>query len=58
MPVVDRLALIEKYDYLLSIVDGKTRLTFTRSLMQGGDEALSEGDRLSIRYLKDVRPRI
>ena len=58
MPVVDRLALIEEYDYTLSIVGGKTRLTFVGSLIQGGDEALSSGDRLSIRYLKDMRPRI
>lgn len=57
MPVVDRLALIEEYDYTVSVVGGKTRLTFVGSLIQGGDEALSIGDRLSVRYLKDMRPR-
>jgi len=53
---IDRLMLLEQEDYSVSIVGGKTRLTFIGSILQGQEEALASGDKLRVRYLKDVRP--
>lgn len=54
VPSISRLMLLEGDDYTVSVVAGKTRLTFVNSLLQGGDEALEVGDRIRIRYLKDL----
>ena len=55
IPSIDRLLLIEEYDYTVSVVGGKTRLTFAGSIASGGFEALASGDKLTVRYLKDLR---
>jgi len=52
---IDRLMLLDGEDYTVSIVDGKSRLTFTGSLLQGQPEALEVGDKIRVRYLKDLR---
>ena len=52
---VDRLMLLEGEDYTISVVDGKSRLTFTGSLLQSQPEALEVGDKIRVRYLKDLR---
>ena len=53
---VDRLMMLEGEDYQVSVQNGKTRLTFGGSMIQGQEEALALGDKLRVRYLKDVRP--
>ena len=57
---IDRLMLLEGEDYTVSLVDGKTRLTFTGSLVQpplgSGEEALEAGDKIRVRYMKDFKP--
>jgi len=53
---VDRLMMLEGEDYQVSVENGKTRLTFSGSMLQGQEEALALGDKLRVRYLKDVRP--
>ena len=55
VPSIDRLLLLEGDDYVVSVVSGKTRLTFQNSLLQGYEEALEVGDKIKIRYLKDIR---
>jgi hypothetical protein len=55
VPSIDRLLLLEGDDYVVSVVAGKTRLTFQNSLLQGYEEALEVGDKIKIRYLKDIR---
>jgi hypothetical protein len=55
VPSIDRLLLLEGDDYVVSVVAGKTRLTFQNSLLQGHEEALEVGDKIKIRYLKDIR---
>jgi hypothetical protein len=55
VPSIDRLLLLEGDDYVVSVVAGKTRLTFQNSLLQGHEEALEVGDKIRIRYLKDIR---
>ena len=55
VPSIDRLLLLEGDDYAVSVVSGKTRLTFQNSLLQGYEEALEVGDKIKIRYLKDIR---
>lgn len=52
---IDRLLLLESEDYEVSTVDGKTRLTFAGSMLQGQEEALEAGDKIRVRYLKDFR---
>jgi len=54
VPSIDRLLLLEGDDYTVSIVSGKTRLTFANSVLPGGEEALEIGDKIRIRYLKDL----
>jgi len=55
VPSISRLMLLEGDDYTVSVVSGKTRLTFVNSLLSNGEEALEIGDRIRIRYLKDLR---
>jgi hypothetical protein len=52
---VDRLMMLEQEDYEASVQNGKTRLTFAGSMLQGEAEALAVGDKIRVRYLKDVR---
>ena len=52
---IDRLMMLEGEDYEVSVMNGKTRLTFAGSMLQGEAEALALGDKLRVRYLKDVR---
>lgn len=54
VPSIDRLLLLEGDDYTVSVVGGKTRLTFANSVLPGGEEALEIGDKIRIRYLKDL----
>lgn len=51
---VDRLCLFEGIDYWVSVMSGVTRITF-RSELQTSEEAVTVGDRIAVRYLKDVR---
>lgn len=51
---VDRLCLFEGLDYWVSEMSGVTRITL-RSELQTSEEAVTVGDRISIRYLKDIR---
>jgi hypothetical protein len=55
VPSIDRLLLIEGDDYTVQVVGGKTRLMFTGSIATGGFEAVGAGDRVVVRYLKDLR---
>jgi hypothetical protein len=55
VPSIDRLMLVQEEDYEVSVENGKTRLTFKNSLLPAGEEALASGDRIRVRYLKDVR---
>jgi hypothetical protein len=43
---VGRLAIHENEDFTVSVVDGKTRLTWINSLAVGGDQAIQTGDRI------------
>ena len=52
---IDRLMMLEGEDYEVSVMNGKTRLTFAGSMLPGEAEALALGDKLRVRYLKDVR---
>ena len=52
---LDRLMLFEGEDFVVSVVGGKTQLTFAGSILPMGDEALASGDKIKVRYLKDVR---
>lgn len=49
---VDRLAIFEDDDYTISVVGGKTRMTFSGSLASGGDEELEAGDVIQVKYAK------
>lgn len=49
---VDRLAIHETDDYTVSVVGGKTRLTFAGALASGGLEALASGDVMTVKYAK------
>jgi len=49
---VDRLAIHETDDYVLSTVGGVTRMTFAGSLIGGGDEQLVAGDVIRVKYAK------
>ena len=55
VPSIDRLLLIEGDDYTTQEIGGKTRLYFTGSIATGGFEAAAAGDRVVVRYLKDLR---
>lgn len=50
-----RLMMFEGEDYSVSVVGGKSRLTFMGSMLPGEAEALEIGDVLKVKYLKDVR---
>jgi len=52
---LDRLMLFEGEDFSVSVVGGVSRLTFMGSILPVGDEALAAGDKIKVRYLKDVR---
>lgn len=50
---IGRLAIHEGVDYTLSVVGGKTRLTWIGSLVNpGGDEAVEVGDKFYANYVK------
>lgn len=49
---VGRLGAIEGVDYSVSVVGGKTRITFTGELASGGASALSEGDKVHVKFMK------
>jgi hypothetical protein len=51
-PFVDRLAIHETDDYTLSTVGGVTRVTFAGSLITVGQEKLSAGDVVRVKYAK------
>lgn len=51
-PFVDRLAIHETDDYIVSVIGGVTRLTFAGSLIAGGDEQLAAGDVIRVKYAK------
>jgi len=55
VPSIDRLLLIEGDDYTTQVIGNKTRLYFTGSIATGGFEAAAAGDRVVVRYLKDLR---
>ena len=46
----DRLNMFEEEDFLISVVGGKTRITFTGNLIDPSPEALAVGDVLRFRY--------
>ena len=50
-----RLMMLSGEDYSVSIVAGKTRITFMGSMLPMGEEALEIGDKLRVSYLEDVR---
>lgn len=50
-----RLMMFEGEDYSVSVVGGKSRLTFAGSMLPGQSEALEVGDVIKVKYLKDVR---
>jgi len=52
---LDRLMLFEGEDFSVSVVGGVSRLTFIGSILPAGEEALAAGDKIKVRYLKDVR---
>jgi hypothetical protein len=47
-----RANLFKGYDYSVSIVSGKTRLTFIGPSAQGGDEAIEANDVITASYIK------
>lgn len=49
---VDRLAIHETDDYTVSTVGGVTRITFVGSLITNGQEKLSAGDVVRVKYAK------
>jgi hypothetical protein len=49
---VDRLAIHETDDYTISVVGGVTRITFAGSLITVGQEKLSVGDIVRVKYAK------
>jgi len=49
---VDRLAIHEGNDYTVSVVGGKTRMTFAGPLITPGQEKLSAGDEIRVKYAK------
>lgn len=49
---VDRLAIHEGADYTVSVVGGKTRMTFIGSLVTPGQEKLTAGDEIRVKYAK------
>jgi len=49
---VGRLGAIEGVDYSVSVVGGKTRITWTGELASGGASALTEGDKVHVKYMK------
>lgn len=51
---VDRLAIHETDDYTLSVVGGVTRVTFAGSLVTPGQEKLSAGDVVRVKYAYEV----
>lgn len=51
---VDRLAIFETDDYTVSTVGGYTRLTFVGSLVTPGQEKLSAGDVVRVKYAYGV----
>lgn len=48
---VDRLAIHETEDYTLSVVSGKTRITFAGDLLPAGASPLVAGDNIFVKYL-------
>lgn len=52
MAYVDRLAIHEgaSEDYTLSVVAGKTRISFANAIATGGLEALEAGDVINVKY--------
>jgi len=50
MAFAGRLALHKDEDYSVSVVSGKTRITFANSIASAGDEALVAGDKLFFTY--------
>jgi gas vesicle protein/TolA-binding protein len=46
----ERIPLIEDYDYSVSVVDGKTRITFLAPMLVPSEEALEVGDELHVKY--------
>jgi len=50
-----RLMMFEGEDYSVSVVGGKSRLTFMGSILPSEAEALEIGDIIKVKYLKDVR---
>lgn len=53
-PFVDRLAIHATDDYTLSTVGGVTRITFAGSLITVGQEKLSAGDVVRVKYAKQA----
>ena len=51
---VDRLAIFQTDDYTLSTVSGVTRMTFAGSLITPGQEKLSAGDVVRVKYAYEV----
>lgn len=47
-----RVNLFKGYDYTVSVVSGKARLTFIGPSAQGGAEAVEDGDIISASYIK------
>ena len=50
-----RLMMLSGEDYSVSLVSGKTRITFMGSMLPSGEEALEVGDKLRVSYLEDIR---
>jgi hypothetical protein len=49
---VNRLSLWEGEDFILTQINGVTRLSWVNSMSSSGDEALEAGDSLKIRYIR------
>jgi len=49
---VDRLAIHETDDYTLSVVGGKTRITFVGNLVSPSEEQVAAGDVVRVKYAK------
>lgn len=49
---VDRLAIHETDDYTVSVVNGKTRITFCGDLVDPSPEQVAEGDVIRVKYAK------
>jgi hypothetical protein len=48
--VQGRMAFSRTIDFTVSVVDGKSRITWISSVAQGGSEALSVGDSIVVSY--------